>query len=78
MTARRTGPNRVAHTSARSDLGRKEAARSSSTRRRSGGSCCSIADSTIGPNAVCAAGFPDTGQRLLTYPASTGNVTPVT
>ena len=57
MTALRTAPSRVAATNARRCAGRKDAARSSSTKRRSGGSLCSIAASTIGPKAVCAAGF---------------------
>src|ERR1700761_6869783 len=71
MLAHRPGPSRsiaaivsrlirfggVAVTSHRVGAGKNRAARSSSTSRRSGGSLCSRATSTIGPKAVCAAGF---------------------
>jgi hypothetical protein len=90
MLAHRPGPSRsiadiarhrisvggVAVTSHRVGAGKNRAARSSSTSRRPGGSLCSKATITIGPKAVCAAGF-----RAMSYlfrkPASTGRVIPV-
>ncbi|CNV89282.1 Uncharacterised protein [Mycobacterium tuberculosis] len=78
MSKRRNTADRVAPASHRNGLGKNKSARSSSTRRRPGGSFCSTAANTIGPKAVCAAGFRAISYLLFTKPASTGKVTPVT